>query len=598
MATTKKSELIYIDFAKPWWHVIWTQKWLLLLLVFEETITNIFETLIPLAITSLFSYQRYDYFIYFAVFWLSIIIFQDCVRKINSGIELRCIHSIHFNAHQRLLTIDPIYHAHKDSGAILSKIDRCARSYETLIDAVFIDILGYVVGIITALISLTQESVLLSFLLCSLLISISIINIKLARTFVIPRERKLIETDDRVKSLSQENLLQFNFIRSYFASNEINNQLKEADQAIIIQEARLWNANITLWTTIKIMYLMTVFILGIYLLYAVNWQNLTLLASISLMIMYIQGTYGIISLERPVRTFLRSITRIKDLYTFIPDFGKQTFPVLQEHEFTAKAIEKMGDIVLAAQNVSFWYSNHIHIFNHHSLYLQVPYRKKLKLYGIIGPSGIGKSTLLNLVGGQLNPKTGRVLINGVDIYAIDDIERRKLIALQGQTATSFRGTLKHNLLFGLPTEKTLYTDNELIVILARVGLWKLFKTKDGLETKIGESGLTLSGGQRQRLNFASLYLRARYYNPILILIDEPTSSLDEVSEQAITEMILELATSALTLVIAHRLKTIQDAVGILDFSLVHTSKELVFYDHDTLQNVSSYYKDLISGRIQ
>lgn len=169
--------------------------------------------------------------------------------------------------------------------------------------------------------------------------------------------------------------------------------------------------------------------------------------------------------------------------------------------------------------------------------------------------------------------------------------------MQGQTATSFRGTLKHNLLFGLPPQEQVYPDEYLINVLARVGLWSMFKTKQGLASKVGEGGLTLSGGQRQRLNFASLYLRANYYKPPLILIDEPTSSLDEVSEQAITAMMLELAHSALTMVIAHRLKTIQQALGILDFSLVHQQKQLTFYSQQELANVSAYYQQLITGTV-
>ena len=103
--------------------------------------------------------------------------------------------------------------------------------------------------------------------------------------------------------------------------------------------------------------------------------------------------------------------------------------------------------------------------------------------------------------------------------------RRSLIAQQGQIASSLRGSLRYNLLFGLPEEKIHhYTDAYLMEILERVGLWAIFEAKNGLDTLIGEGGLTISGGQRQRLNFASLYLRANAYNPALILMDEPTSS--------------------------------------------------------------------------
>ncbi len=138
----------------------------------------------------------------------------------------------------------------------------------------------------------------------------------------------------------------------------------------------------------------------------------------------------------------------------------------------------------------------------------------------------------------------------------------------------------------------------LIEILQKVGLWEIFAVKEGLETLIGEGGLNLSGGQRQRLNFAGLYLRAKYFEPSLILIDEPTSSLDEVSEHAVTKMILELAKDSLTFVIAHRLKTLDKASGILDFSLNTGEKQMKFYTASELANHSNYYQKLIKGEVE
>lgn len=211
----------------------------------------------------------------------------------------------------------------------------------------------------------------------------------------------------------------------------------------------------------------------------------------------------------------------------------------------------MSDFSIQISKSSFNYNENTQVFNDHSLSLIVPKDQKNKLYGIIGPSGTGKTTLVSILGGQLNPQMGEVLIDGVNIYQVDDLVRRSLIAMQMQTATSLRGKLKYNVLFGLPDKEgePIYNDEYLIEILGKVGLWSLFKEKDGLDTLIGEGGLNLSGGQRQRLNFAGLFLRAKYFKPHLILIDEPTSSLDEISERAITDMIIDLSSDALTLVV-------------------------------------------------
>jgi ABC-type multidrug transport system fused ATPase/permease subunit len=271
----------------------------------------------------------------------------------------------------------------------------------------------------------------------------------------------------------------------------------------------------------------------------------------------------------------------------------------------------MSTISITAENLHFDYNEKTRVFEGHSLNLEVPQKQASKLYGIIGPSGAGKTTLLSIFGGQLNPTSGEVKINETNIYQVTDSVRRGLIGLQMQTSTSLRGKLKYNLLFGLPDqfmvdEKTddadldyenIYTDEDLVDVLKGVGLWGIFEDKDGLDTLIGEGGLNLSGGQRQRLNFAGLYLRSKYYKPSVILIDEPTSSLDELSELAITRMINELAEMALTLVVAHRLKTLDEAVGILDASLFEKESDMIFYHREELLRKSEYYRDLMAGKV-
>ncbi len=238
------------------------------------------------------------------------------------------------------------------------------------------------------------------------------------------------------------------------------------------------------------------------------------------------------------------------------------------------------------------------VFQNNALVLEVAQSQKNKLYGIIGPSGTGKTTLLSILGGQLNPKKGQVLVDKVNIYKVGDKERRNIIAVQMQTATALRGTLRENLVFGIQEDEVLNKDEYLIDVLRRVGLWSLFENKEGLETLIGEGGVNLSGGQRQRLNFAGLYLRAKHYKPSLILIDEPTSSLDEISEKAITQMIDELSQSSITFVVAHRLKTLDQAVGILDTSLISSYPELKFYTESELLEISQYYRDLKAGKAE
>jgi ATP-binding cassette, subfamily B, bacterial AbcA/BmrA len=255
-------------------------------------------------------------------------------------------------------------------------------------------------------------------------------------------------------------------------------------------------------------------------------------------------------------------------------------------------------IEIIANKIHFDYNEDAQVLDNHSLNFSVEESQNNKLYGIIGPSGIGKTTFLSILGGQLKPDEGQILVNGTDIYGVGDLTRRSLLALQMQTATNLRGTLRYNSTFGLPRDEVIFNDEEIIEVLDNVGLWKIFEAKKGLETLIGEGGLNLSGGQRQRLNFASLYLRSKHFKPVLILIDEPTSSLDEISEQKITKMMLEMSRNAVVMVIAHRLKTIENAVGIMDFSLITDSKVLEFLDKESLTTRSQYYRELMEGKVE
>lgn len=261
---------------------------------------------------------------------------------------------------------------------------------------------------------------------------------------------------------------------------------------------------------------------------------------------------------------------------------------------------------IVSNNLHFDYNEKTRVFENHEINLVVNSEQQNKLYGIIGPSGTGKTTLLSILGGQLKPTSGDIIISGINIYKVNDLVRRGLIAMQMQTATSLRGKLKYNLLFGIPDlesenggeKEAIYTDDYLIDILKKVGIWPIFKDKNGLDTLIGEGGLNLSGGQRQRLNFAGLYLRSLYFKPSLILIDEPTSSLDEISEKAITDMINDLASRAMTLVVAHRLKTLEEAIAIFDSSMISESKVINFHTRAELMQMSQYYQDLMAGRVQ
>jgi ATP-binding cassette, subfamily B, bacterial MsbA len=179
-----------------------------------------------------------------------------------------------------------------------------------------------------------------------------------------------------------------------------------------------------------------------------------------------------------------------------------------------------------------------------------------KVTALVGPSGGGKSTVLNLLLRFYEVGSGRILIDGQNIAAVSRRSLRQETALVGQIVHLFRGTIRENIALG-----KLTASEAEIVAAAKAAHAHDFITSfpAGYDTPVGEHGLQLSGGQRQRIAIA----RALIKNAPIILLDEATAALDSESEQHVQEAIAELCKGRTTLVIAHRLSTIMHADCIL-----------------------------------
>ena len=177
----------------------------------------------------------------------------------------------------------------------------------------------------------------------------------------------------------------------------------------------------------------------------------------------------------------------------------------------------------------------------------------------VGPSGAGKSTLIKLLLGLYQPNAGRILFNGVDSRDVNYDLLRTHVGFVPQAIELFAGTIRDNLKF-VHQEAT---DEECMASLEAAQLRGLLeRSRDGLDTRIGEGGLKLSGGERQRLAIARALLR----KPHLLIFDEATSSLDTETEKEITRTIngiIATRPSFVTLLIAHRLSTVASADRIV-----------------------------------
>jgi ABC-type multidrug transport system fused ATPase/permease subunit len=182
--------------------------------------------------------------------------------------------------------------------------------------------------------------------------------------------------------------------------------------------------------------------------------------------------------------------------------------------------------------------------------------KKGTSVGIVGASGAGKTTAIDLVLGLLTPDQGKITVDGTDIQKFykDWISQ---IGYIPQSIFLLDSDIRENVAFGVPTDDI--DDDKVWHALKEAALEEHVRSlPDGLFTEIGERGIRLSGGQRQRLGIA----RALYFDPEVIVFDEATSALDNDTENAIMESIDHLQGSKTLIIIAHRLSTIENCDAV------------------------------------
>ncbi|QTF08242.1 ABC transporter ATP-binding protein [Brenneria izadpanahii] len=174
----------------------------------------------------------------------------------------------------------------------------------------------------------------------------------------------------------------------------------------------------------------------------------------------------------------------------------------------------------------------------------------------VGPSGAGKTTLCSLLPRFYDLTGGSITIDGIDIREMTQVSLRSQIGIVQQDVFLFGGSIRENIAYG----KLNASDEEIMQAARRARLDELIDNlPDGLDTIVGERGVKLSGGQKQRLSIARIFLK----NPPILILDEATSALDTATEQAIQQSLSELSAGRTTLVIAHRLATIQNAERIV-----------------------------------
>ncbi len=255
----------------------------------------------------------------------------------------------------------------------------------------------------------------------------------------------------------------------------------------------------------------------------------------------------------PLASIGESTTWFSSFYTT----SRRLFEVLDAAGETSAAspghsLDKV-DGRIEFQNVFFGYDRSRPVLK--DIQLEIPAGA---MVGVMGRSGSGKSTLVSLIARLYEVESGRILIDGVDIRQIDPRQLRRWIGMVPQEPFLFSGTLAENIAYG----RTAAAPEEIIMAAQRADSHGFIMRKPlAYETPLGEGGMGLSGGERQRLSIA----RALLIDPVILILDEATASVDAESERSICRAVRRFARHRTTIVISHRLSTLDEVDRLFVF---------------------------------
>jgi len=287
---------------------------------------------------------------------------------------------------------------------------------------------------------------------------------------------------------------------------------------------------------------------------------------------------------RPIRKLIdftqqlqRGMTGFERVYSIL-----ETEPEIKDSESAEVLTDIEGDIEL--KNVTFAYEkDHKDVLRAFDLKID-----KKKTLALVGPSGVGKTTISQIIPRFYDVTDGDILIDGKEIKEVTLSSLRKNIGIVQQDVFLFYGTIRDNILYGNPEAN----DQDIISAAQAANIHDfIMSLPEGYDALIGERGVKLSGGQKQRLAIARVFLK----NPPILILDEATSSLDNATELAIQASIERLAKDRTTVIIAHRLSTIKNADEIIvlsDEGIVERG------NHDELIKADGVYSELYHAQFK
>lgn len=461
-------------------------------------------------------------------------------RYLHTGLSGRILFALRDDLYRHLQQLSPAFYGRKRLGDILSRLDGdVAEIQRFAVDSLF-SAVSSVIGLLGAVALMLVLSWQLSLLL-ALLIPLEVLWLRWMRRKVEREVRSLRERSADVSSFLVETLPAMKFIQASAAEQRESARLEGLGQGYMRQ---LLKVQVTEFFTHALPGTLTslsracAFLIGGYWVIQGTWQVGALIAFSTYLGMAVGPVQSLLGLYVALQRMTVSLGRVMEL---------QQEPVsVRQPAAPSPLAEGGGELRLEDLHFSHEQRSGAVL---RGVDLVIPAGLKV---AISGASGVGKSTLIDLLQRFYDPDQGRVLLDGVDLRELDLFALRRSIAVVSQDIVLFRGTLAENLSYSAPS-----ASREALQRVARLArLDELIASlPQGLDSPLGERGQQLSGGQRQRIAIA----RALLQEPRILVLDEATSAVDEATEREVIAAIDQLFAGRTRILISHRPSTLREA---------------------------------------
>lgn len=461
-------------------------------------------------------------------------------RYLHTGLSGRILFALRDDLYRHLQQLSPAFYGRKRLGDILSRLDGdVAEIQRFAVDSLF-SAVSSVIGLLGAVALMLVLSWQLSLLL-ALLIPLEVLWLRWMRRKVEREVRSLRERSADVSSFLVETLPAMKFIQASAAEQRESARLEGLGQGYMRQ---LLKVQVTEFFTHALPGTLTslsracAFLIGGYWVIQGTWQVGALIAFSTYLGMAVGPVQSLLGLYVALQRMTVSLGRVMEL---------QQEPVSVRQPAAPSPLAEGGG-ELRLEDVHFSHEQRSDAVLR-GVDLVIPAGLKV---AISGASGVGKSTLIDLLQRFYDPDQGRVLLDGIDLRELDLFALRRSIAVVSQDIVLFRGTLAENLSYSAPS-----ASREALQRVARLArLDELIASlPQGLDSPLGERGQQLSGGQRQRIAIA----RALLQEPRILVLDEATSAVDEATEREVIAAIDQLFAGRTRILISHRPSTLREA---------------------------------------